>query len=153
LPIALRPSTEADRDFLFEVHRASLKDYVAATYGPWDDERQREMFDAKFSPARFQVITRDGQDVGLLRLEEAPDHLTIALIELLPAFQRQGIGTAVLQQVVAHARARHVPVHLQVFKVNPARQLYTRLGFTTTAETPTHFVMQLPAATAAGGRS
>jgi ribosomal protein S18 acetylase RimI-like enzyme len=144
LDVALRPSSEADRDFLFEVHRASLKDYVAATYGPWDDAHQREMFDAKFSPDRFQVITRDGQDVGLLRVEEAPDHLTIALIELLPAFQRQGIGTAVIARVLAHARVRHLPVHLQVFKVNPARHLYTRLGFSTTAETSTHFVMELP---------
>jgi ribosomal protein S18 acetylase RimI-like enzyme len=146
LAVALRPGTEADRDFLFEIHRASLKDYVAATYGPWDEARQREMFDAKFSPGRFEIIRRDDQDVGLLRVEEAPDRLTIALIELLPAFQRQGIGTAVIQRVLAHARARRLSVHLQVFKVNPARRLYTRLGFIT-AETTTHFVMEHPPTT------
>jgi ribosomal protein S18 acetylase RimI-like enzyme len=142
--VALRPSADTDRAFLFALHRASLSEYVSATYGPWDDQRQRELFDAKFSPARYQIITRAGADVGCLRVEDATDHVALSLIELLPAHQRQGIGTAVVQFVIAGAHARSLPVRLHVFKVNPARRLYERLGFTEIAQTPTHYVMQLP---------
>jgi hypothetical protein len=35
-----------------------------------------------------------------------------------------------------------VPTVLQVLKVNPARQLYERLGFRRVGETATHFKMQ-----------
>jgi ribosomal protein S18 acetylase RimI-like enzyme len=142
--VALRPAVEGDREFLFALHRASLKEYVAATYGPWDDQRQRELFDAKFAPARYQIITRAGADVGCLRVEDFPDHVALSLIEILPAHQRQGVGTAVVQFLIARARAQRLPLRLHVFKVNPARRLYERLGFTQLAETPTHYIMQLP---------
>ncbi|WP_240691323.1 hypothetical protein [Amycolatopsis nivea] len=47
--IGLRPTTAADSDFCFRVHRAALGEYVAANWG-WDDETQRRYHDRAFSP-------------------------------------------------------------------------------------------------------
>jgi len=39
---------------------------------------------------------------------------------------------------------RWLPVRLRVFRVNPARRFYERLGFVTTGETETHVLMEHP---------
>ncbi len=46
---------------------------------------------------------------------------------------------------VAQARAEGVPVALQVLKVNPARHLYERLGFSVVGETAMHCLMRTEA--------
>ena len=59
-----------------------------------------------------------------------PDALHIAELRLLPALQGRGIGTTVVNGVVARAAERSLPVELSVVPANPrARQLYERLGF------------------------
>jgi RimJ/RimL family protein N-acetyltransferase len=140
--IELRPSVETDREFLFELHRATLKEYVAATYG-WQDDTQRQMFNRSFTPGRDEIISFAGEDVGMVRFFDADRAVFISLIEILPAFQGKGIGTALLGRIIRDAHARDLPVRLQVFRVNTAaRRLYERLGFTHTGETKTHHQME-----------
>ncbi|MEE9280835.1 MAG: GNAT family N-acetyltransferase [Myxococcota bacterium] len=43
--------------------------------------------------------------------------------------------------VLARGARRGVPVTLKVLRVNPARELYERLGFSVTGETREHFQM------------
>ena len=50
------------------------------------------------------------------------------------SFQRQGIGTRVMQIVIEEAQRQSKAVTLGVVKINPARRLYERLGFRTTGE-------------------
>jgi ribosomal protein S18 acetylase RimI-like enzyme len=61
---------------------------------------------------------------------------------LRPALQGQGIGMLVIQQVLDEAKRSGKPVVLQVLKVNPARRLYERLGFSATGENETHYFMK-----------
>jgi ribosomal protein S18 acetylase RimI-like enzyme len=71
------------------------------------------------------------------------DDVFLAAIEIDPAYQRQGIGAALIRDIIANAGALRLPVRLQVLKVNErARALYQRLGFVETGETKTHFLMQ-----------
>ena len=65
--------------------------------------------------------------------------------EILPGFQGLGIGTWILRDVLRQAASESQPVRLQVFKANPARRLYSRLGFETVDETKHHHVMVMPA--------
>ena len=50
-------------------------------------------------------------------------------IEVHPDSQNQGIGTAVLRQVLHEAGQADKAVSLHVFEINPARGFYERLGF------------------------
>jgi GNAT superfamily N-acetyltransferase len=67
----------------------------------------------------------------LLRPELAPypAHLHI---NVLPGYQRHGLGARLTRAFLAALRARGVPaLHLAYAKVNiPARQFYKRMGFT-----------------------
>ncbi len=140
--IILRVAANEDLEFLFSLLRASLGPYVEQTYGPWKDEEQRTRFFASTDPATHRIVELDGRPVGCLAVRWLPDEVRLDRIFLLPAHQNRGIGTHLVREVVAKARAAGLPVRLRVFRVNPARRLYERLGFAATGETETHVLME-----------
>lgn len=150
-PFTLRAAEPADYAWLWEVKRLTMRPYVEQTWGRWDEPAQERFFRQHFSPHTIQVITLDGQDAGLLNVEAEPNEVFLANIQIHPAFQNRGLGSAVVQSVLECARQLGQPVRLQVLKVNTrARDLYFRLGFRVVAETLTHFVMRAePRASAA----
>ena len=138
----LRAATAGDRAWLWATKRRCLRPYVELTWGIWDDAAQQAGFDSKFDPAEIQIIALAGRDAGYLSARRGAQEIELFNVMINPEFQKQGLGTLVLRGLLAEARTRGLPVRLQVLKVNPARRLYERLGFTVTEETPTHFRMR-----------
>lgn len=132
--VSLRPAVPEDRAFLFELHRASMGPYVEELFGPWDDAVRWEFFDRWFRPEHTFVIGVGGEDVGVVAFEEREDDVYVTRIEVRPDRQGQGIGTAVLQRLLDQTHEAGKAVSLHVFEINPARELYRRLGFTTSSE-------------------
>ncbi len=138
-PCTLRPATPADRPWVWKLKKRTLRAYVEQTWGAWIDTVQRDHFLANFEPSNIQIIVVGDRDAGYLHCERARHEIFLANICVEPALQNRGIGTAVLRELQAHARAAQLPLRLQVLKANPAaRRLYERLGFTVIDETPTH---------------
>lgn len=141
--ISDRPASDDDYDALYALHVATMKDYVAATYG-WDDDVQRQMFHDDWADKlpQLRVIVLDDAIVGAFRAEDRPGEIVVASIEVDPLYQGRGIGTRVVEQLVERAGRQNKTVTLQVMKANPrARALYERLGFAATGETGTHIEM------------
>jgi RimJ/RimL family protein N-acetyltransferase len=145
----LRPATDADRDFLFDLHRLAMRDYVEALWG-WDEVAQQRLFDERFAVRRYQVIQFEGKNIGVLQLAERSGEVVLDLIELLPAWQGKGIGTAIIRTLLARGKA----VSLRVLTTNPrAAVLYERLGFRVVRRTPERLYMRAePASEGEGGR-
>lgn len=133
-----RQATASDRDFCWQLHRQTMRQYVEATWG-WDEAVQRRWFDEAFDPGLTRVIVVDGEAVGAIRLDGSGVPVRLLSIAIRPEHQRRGHGTAVISRVLQEAAG--TPVWLQVLKVNPARALYERLGFVTVGETETHWQM------------
>jgi ribosomal protein S18 acetylase RimI-like enzyme len=141
-PFELRPATAADRDLLWGLHRAAMREVVERAWG-WDEPWQRAHFHARFDPAAFSVIVAGGREVGALRLERRACELYLADIQIAPEEQGRGLGSAVLRHVIAEADGLAAAVTLQVLKVNVrARRLYERLGFYVTGEVDPHVLMR-----------
>jgi ribosomal protein S18 acetylase RimI-like enzyme len=141
--ISLIPATPDDLGQLYDIHRAASQDIVAKAWGQWDEPWQREYFREHFDYASRQVIELDQRPIGFLDVVYHADHVFLAAIEIDPAYQRQGIGTALIRDILANAAALRLVVRLQVLKVNErARALYERLGFVETGQTKTHYLMQ-----------
>ncbi len=152
--LTYRNATQEDAEFLYMLHRATLRDYVVQTWGEWDEDWQQTRFREAFCPERSQIIVVGGCDVGVLRLERGSHEWLLHVLEILPHWQRRGIGTRVLQSVLAGAAECQKPVALQVLQANPAKLLYERLGFRKVGETATHIEMRAwPARVAEGSRA
>jgi len=142
----LRPATAEDYPFLYDLHVATMKEYVAQTWG-WDNAVQQAMFRENFTPERGRIVMVDGRAVGVFTAERRPAEWFIWAIAIGPEMQGRGLGAALLRDQLATAARDGLPTRLQVLLVNPARQLYERLGFAIIDETPTHYLMSAPTQT------
>jgi ribosomal protein S18 acetylase RimI-like enzyme len=137
----LRPATAGDFAFLLALHVATLKEYVARTWG-WDEAAQAARFREVFTPETLQIVRLEGRPVGVLAVEHRPEEFFIANIAIDPEQQGFGLGGAIIGDVLAEAARAGLATRLQVLRVNPARRLYERLGFVIEGETPTHYLLR-----------
>jgi GNAT superfamily N-acetyltransferase len=132
---SLRPANADDRDFLFELHRLTMRPYVEAIWG-WDDDEQARIFDETFTPDDRQIIQIDAEDAGVLAVTESEQEIWLELIEIDPRRQGAGVGTAVVRSLLRRAADTDRRVALRVLRTNvAARSLYERLGFVAFRET------------------
>jgi GNAT superfamily N-acetyltransferase len=146
--VALTSCTPADKEFAFTVTEAAMRVYVEQAFGPWDPNDQRRRFDEVFNAATYQRIMVDEVPAGILVVEDRPAEILLARIFLLPAFQRRGIGSALIKELIDRAGADRKPLRLRVLRVNvAARRLYERLGFVLTGSTAVHDYLVCAAST------
>ncbi len=139
--IRLRSATEADKEFCYEVKKAALGQYVAQTWG-WDEAFQREFHCADFELRRPDIVVYRGLDIGTLEVTRHSDHIHLGEFYLLPQFQRQGIGTILLERVTGEADEKSLAVRLEVLKINPVQSLYRRHKFAISGQREHHFLME-----------
>ena len=128
MEIRFRPATQADYPFLYSLHRQTFLAYVDQTWG-WDEAQQEMAFRQEFAASVREIICWREQDIGSIVVEDHDDFLFLDYIAILPAYQNQGMGTAIVKRLLEEGARRALPVKLSVLKVNPARYLYERLGF------------------------
>ena len=85
----------------------------------------------QFPAADFLIILWHERPIGRLYIERRADEIRGIDIALLPAYRQAGIGTAILQGLLAEAASDGKPFRIHVEKFNRAQRLYERLGFTT----------------------
>ena|SRR5688572_25241060 len=140
--VSLRPATNQDSEFVFQIKKAALGEYIAQTWG-WDETFQREFHAKDYEPDTTQIIVYNGQDVGWLLVSESDSEIHLQEIYIQPEHQNLGIGSHLIRLLLVDAERTAKPVKLQVLKVNPkARRLYERLGFQFIGETDRHYLMQ-----------
>jgi ribosomal protein S18 acetylase RimI-like enzyme len=126
--VALRPARSADSEFCYQLHKAAMGEYVAAIWG-WDEQFQRDHHSRGFTPGRWQIITANGADAGMLSVERRRDEICLSRIEILPDYQGRGIGSRLINALIDEAGQKGQDVVLEVLTVNHrAHDLYQRLG-------------------------
>jgi len=110
-------------------------------FGTWDDAAQDRWFEQSLAEAEFSVVEDGGEPVGAVGVKELSDGLFLAELQILPSRQGRGLGTQVLQAVLARAMQARKAIALRVLHQNRARSLYERHGFVVTGQTETHYLM------------
>jgi len=141
VPYSLRPATDADFLFMRETKLEAMEPHVTALWG-WNRTEQEGRFRKGFDPTGCQIITVAGADAGFITVLDHADDRFLAGIYLARGFRRNGLGSAIITDLIERAAARHRGLTLRVLKANPARRLYERLGFEVTGETDTHYMMR-----------
>jgi len=139
----LRPATAQDAGFLADAVIEATRAQGRVQDG-FDERQWRESFvqwtikqiQGEIAGSVTSVIEVEDEQAGRLRIVRGTDHIELCGIQLLPGFQRRGIGTALITELKAQAAAAGLPLELEVEKDNPqAHKLYQRLGFRQVGET------------------
>lgn len=141
----LRIANKYDLHFLFEVSTKAMLPIwkLLKPNLELDLEKEFKEYSKKFVPENIQVIQLNGIDVGRLRVVRSSDEIYIGGIQILPAFQNKGIGSAVFADLILEANQSKIPVMLEVSKVNEkAKKFYVKLGFVKVDEKDTDWVMK-----------
>ncbi|MBD2843603.1 GNAT family N-acetyltransferase [Paenibacillus sp. IB182496] len=137
----LRAVVPQDEPFLFQLY-AGTRIQEIAQWG-WDRRTalgflrmqwtaQQRSYAAHYPELEQRIVQVEERPVGRLLLSRARAADIVVDLSLLPELRGQGIGTALLQEVLRQAAVAKKPCRLQVTAGNPARRLYERLGFRTT---------------------
>ncbi len=138
LPITLRPAQPDDEDFLFDLYASTRRAEMEAwgLDGAMLDQMIRMQFDGQqgtyrvqFPQAEHRIILHDGAPAGRILIDRAGPEIVLVDVALLPAVRGRVIGTRLLEELLAEAAEARRAVRLKVVLTNPARRLYTRLGF------------------------
>lgn len=136
--IVLRERQEEDMNFLSELYASAREEELRQVDWPEAQKKaflldqftlQHEHYLKHYPHANWLVIERDGAAIGRLYEETTRVELRLMDISLMPAYRNQGIGSALMKIVLAHADEIQRPVSLHVESFNPALRLYHRLGF------------------------
>ena len=142
--ITLRPATPEDVEFAYRVSRETMRGHALATFGTWNQEEVRQRCSKNIADGFTRIIELDDVQIGIYVVERAPDHVQLLQIFILADYQRRGIGSHLIENLLAEARAASLPLRLRVLRVNPAFDLYRRLGFNVVQETPERYFMEHP---------
>lgn len=130
--------TEEELEFLYRVYASTRTEEMAMT--GWSEKQVEEFLRMQFrlqhtqwlqnyKKAKFEIILYNKVPAGRLYVDRRQDDIRIIDIALLPEFRRQGIGSKLMNDLIAEADQKQVTLSLHVEHNNPAMGLYERLGF------------------------
>jgi GNAT superfamily N-acetyltransferase len=147
--VGLRFAAPADQPFLeslfFATRSADFVGLDEPTVGnlmAMQFRAQQQGYTELYGLGGDHIITSGDDLVGRLWVHcDGPEWLLVD-IAVLPEYQRNGIGTVLIHDLVTQAEANGATVRLQVRVGNlPALRLYFRLGFTVESATDTQLQM------------
>ena len=140
--LSLRRTTDADLAFLAEVYASTRYEELLAV--PWTDaqkaaflrwqfENQHSYYRQYYPACEFLIVEKlagpTTTPIGRLYVDRWPDQIRLVDVALLPQYRGAGFGSAMLQSILAEARATSLAVTIHVEANNRALGLYRRLGF------------------------
>jgi len=126
--LALYVAVRAPEFAVLGLPEAQMTAFLAGQY-----RLQSHHYATHYDTSRFAVVTVDDRPAGRLLVDYGPE-VRIVDISLMPAYRGQGLGTALLEDVLVEAQSTRRAASLHVEASNPALRLYARLGFTDTGE-------------------
>jgi ribosomal protein S18 acetylase RimI-like enzyme len=142
--VAIRHATDDDVCFMTDVFLRAMQTHITATRGYWNEAKEQAQFHEQLQLPHTRIVEHKGMRVGFFMTIERGQDIELHTLCIAPVHQRQGLGTALMGQLVEDALARKRGLVLSVLKVNTAaRSFYAHLGFVLTEESAHHYRMRL----------
>lgn len=151
MDVMLRAATPDDEPFLYELYQHAHSQELPIEHV---DPNQRELlwrlqylaqqqtYIAQFPKAEDKIVLLDNRPAGRLLVERTESEIRGVDIALLPEYRSTGVGTLLIQDLIAEAKKTGKPFRIQVTKTNRAIFLYERLGLYKTGERGMHYSME-----------
>jgi ribosomal protein S18 acetylase RimI-like enzyme len=149
--VTLRPIQPDDLAFLFDVYAGTRLEELAVTgWSPAEIEAfLRMQFSAQnayyrdhYPDAELQIILAADRPAGLLYVNHGAEEIRLVDLALLPAHRGQGIGSSLLDALLAEGQRAGKPVTVHVEKQNRVLRLYERLDFQRIADRGVYWFLE-----------
>lgn len=145
--VYLRAIDQNDMTSLLDIYASTRKQEMEQLPG-WTDEMKRVFIEGQFHAQHqyyqqnykggdFWVIELNKKIIGRLYLHENFQERGIRIIDITiqPDYRNKGIGQGILKDLMEKSAGLGRPLSIHVETFNPAKNLYTRLGFKKISET------------------
>ena len=136
---SLRPATEADFEAVLALSIRAMREHLERI-GRFDPERRRSRMRRQFDAGILRIIEQAGTMAGCIGVEAKASAVEIHSLFLDTHAQRQGLGEAVFQAVLAAHPGQ--PFRIEVLQQSPARRFWERQGFVLTGESEFDWLME-----------
>jgi GNAT superfamily N-acetyltransferase len=126
--IKLVTADETYKEFSYRVKKAAEGEYITLMFD-WDEGVQRDFHAKAWQQRKPDIITYDGELIGTVAAIESEACIEIGQFFILPEYQKKGIGTHLLKNILNRADQLGKNVILRFLKNNPVKSLYIRNGF------------------------
>jgi ribosomal protein S18 acetylase RimI-like enzyme len=143
LSFSLRPVTAEDGAFLLRLYGTTREDEMNAAGFPQEHraafvnmqfQAQQTHYHKFFPQAEHSLVLLGDKPVGRVWIDRSEREIHLLDIALLPEFCNQGLGAAVMRQLIAESGQKRLPISVYVLQHSPALRFYQRLGFVQTRE-------------------
>ena len=149
--VTLRPVSADDERFLIELYGSTRADELNLTNWSHRERQafvemqfaaQQQYYRSRFPEAEHSIILLSGRRAGRLYVARSEEEIRILDVAVAVEYRNAGIGSSILEGVMAEAAKSDKPVRIYVERFNPSMQLFERLGFSSVENTPSHFLME-----------
>lgn len=126
--VSFKQAIAEDASELAELRVLAMKPSLDAV-GRFDHERARNRFLLTYVPADTWHILWDEVKVGVIVLRNDSEDLVLDHFYIHPDFQSRGIGSSVLQSVLAFAQTEGRSVRVTALKGSESNNFYLANGF------------------------
>ena len=140
MEIELKKINDSDLNFLINLRNLTMFDQLKKA-GIKLSEQENLLRVKSYFENTFIILLSDTK-VGMIKYIETYSRLEIIQFQILPSFQRKGIGMAVINQLCSYTGYSGKELKLKVLKGNPAKCLYEKIGFKIVGSDEHEFHMQ-----------
>lgn len=136
----LRMATEYDIEFMLYVQEKLNRKYVEKHLGKWDLPFQKLFMEKSMEREKYNVICLEEEKIGIFSWNEDMKKIYLHELLILPKYQKNKIGSRLLDMLVKRAEYFDKELVAFVFKSNlKALEFYKKRGFSIVEETRSHY--------------
>jgi GNAT superfamily N-acetyltransferase len=141
----------ADEAFLFELYASTRAHELELL--PWNDDQRKSFLKMQFSAQnqdyrrRFpegvhELLLCEGLPAGRLYVARSDKEIRILDISLMPEYRNQGLGGAIIRELLNEASETKRPVRIYLERDNPYRSVFDQFGFACVEDIGSHLLLE-----------
>jgi ribosomal protein S18 acetylase RimI-like enzyme len=125
--LTFRQANENDIDYLLRLRQETMTEHIVNSGLETSIEKHLDRINYEFNESK--IILLADKAIGVLKLKKEDDKIEIIQLQIEPKYQGRGLGQDILNGIIKRAEENNQMITLSVLKLNPARNLYEKMGF------------------------
>lgn len=124
--ISIRKCRDSDYRFIYDISKRNMEFYIKKHWGGWNPKKFKE----GFNKDNIKVIEYKGKRIAFYDTELKGKCLYLHNLQITFSLRRKGLGRFLTALIEKGAKKKGLnKVKLRVFKDNPAKNFYLKLGY------------------------